>query len=239
MADSTSSLGKRAGENTAAEHAQPKEQKREKPMLLVLPGASGKLARDVEEQLLPRLRELFDVHVRTESWNVGNVKATGNTAFAAKVGPQEKGAPDWYIMGASFGCRVAAAVVSEEVSATPPSLILHGYPAYGPPKKGQPPSEENSRLDALKELPETARVMFISGDRDEYIRKHVPDGRPQGQALFENQIIPSLKCSAKVHMVAGAGSATVPSASHTTSSKEKQAAACEQMIDCIKAFANL
>ena len=55
-ADITSSSSKRAGKITAAEHTQPKKQKLEKPILLVLPGA-----RDVEEQLLPRLRELFDV----------------------------------------------------------------------------------------------------------------------------------------------------------------------------------
>ena len=48
MADNTSSPGKRAGEHTAAEQAQPKKQKFQKPILVVLPGAGGKLAIDVE-----------------------------------------------------------------------------------------------------------------------------------------------------------------------------------------------
>jgi hypothetical protein len=227
MADSTSSSGKRAGEHTAAEQAQPKKKKLDKPILVVFPGASGKLAKDVEDLLIPRLREMFDVRVRSGSWNTGNVKAAGNTSAACSLGPQgpPSSAPAWYIMGASFGCRVAAAVVSEQVTATPPSLILTGYPAYGP--------KHDSRLGALTELPETARVMFISGDKDEFIDKQVPAGHPKGQALFEDEIIPSLQCSAQVHMVGGAGHTTVPSA------KGKKAEACEQMIGWIKDFANL
>ena len=231
MADNTSSPGKRAGEHTAAEQAQPKKQKLQKPILVVLPGARGKLAIDVEDMLIPRLREMFDVRIRSGPWNTGDVKATNNISSAASLGPQEEGASAWYIMGASFGCRVAAAVVSEHITATVPSLLLIGYPAYGPPKENG--KGNDSRLDALMKLPPTTRVMFISGEKCEFINKHVPDGHARGQALFEDEIIPGLQCSAQVHMSAGAGATAFPGA------KGKKAAACEEMIGWIQEFANL
>ena len=168
---------------------------------------------------------MFDVRIRSGPWNTGEVKA------ASKTSSQEEGASAWYIMGASFGCRVAAAVVSEHITATVPSLLLIGYPAYGPPKENG--KGNDSRLDALMKLPPTTQVMFSSGEKCEFINKHVPDGHARGQVLFEDEIIPSLQCFAQVHMSAGAGATAFPGA------KGKKAAACEEMIGWIQEFANL
>jgi hypothetical protein len=98
----------------------------QKPILVVLPGASGALAMDMEDLFLPLLKDTFEVRVRpTKRWQGWD--ATKNAkAVVEELCPQEADAPAWYLLGASFGNRVAAAIVSERLTATPPSLIFTG-----------------------------------------------------------------------------------------------------------------
>ena len=195
----------------------------QKPILVVLPGASGALARDFADELIPALRLIFDVRVRPEGKWQGWDPSKNARAVVAQMCPKEPDAPAWFVMGASFGNRVAAAVVSEKLTLVTPTLIFTGFPLYG--DKGT-----DERLNSLRALPASARVLCISGEKDDYITKNVPAGKPHGQALWD-EVAPSLACGMTVHMVAKGTHGCFPSA------KGQKKDACAQMVSWIRKFA--
>jgi hypothetical protein len=148
----------------------------EKIILVVLPGASGKLSTDFITHLIPALEHtgLFEIRERCEKWKGWNPISNGESVVSSLCPSSNVNA--WFILGCSFGNRVASSIVSDELFGTTsaPGLILTGYPMYG--TKG-----DEQRVEHIQKLPTAARVLAISGAKDEFITKNVPKGRPQVQ----------------------------------------------------------
>lgn len=166
---------------------QEEENTNPKPILVALPGASGKFGVDFRELLLPALQSIFEVREWKGGW-----KGWNPTSNAKKVVenlcPTEGNAAPWYLLGASFGCRAAAAVAIDGLTAVRPVLIFTGYPVYGP--KGT-----DERLQQFWSLPPGCRALCISGEKDEYLTKNVPADKPKGEALW-TEIVANAACSA-------------------------------------------
>jgi len=194
-----------------------------KPILVVLPGASGALAKDVLELLIPALKRHFEVRVRpTAKWKGWDVHKNAQ-AVVKELCPIEADAAPWYVLGASFGNRVATAIVGDGLTAVLPSLVLTGYPLYGP--KGS-----SERVQQIQSLPASARVLCISGTKDEFLGKNAPDG-PKGEALLR-EVVEGMACSAttEVQMIINGGHGVFPSA------KGQKNDALDKIMRSIKAF---
>lgn len=63
----------------------------------------------------------------------------------------------------------------------------------------------------IKKLPESAKVLCISGEKDEFIQKNVPVGKARGEALWKS-IIEHMACETTLKMVPKAGHGTIPTA---------------------------
>lgn len=138
-----------AGSSEAASSRPESSEKKKKPVLVILPGASGGFARDFREDLLPRLHSVFEVRCRPEGiprlmfiiililthqkgkW-VGWNPSSNAMSVAQALCPNSADAEPWFLMGCSFGNRVACSVVIDKKTPVEPGLILTGYPMYGP-----------------------------------------------------------------------------------------------------------
>lgn len=195
-----------AAEKRAAEESSPPPAKRQqtapdaaKPILVVLPGSSSVLANDMQSLLMPELEARFDVRVRPGSDVDGGKKWAGwnPSTNAAKVVndlgicPTEPDAEPWYVLGCSFGCRVACSIVSDGLTPVAPGLVLMGYPMYGPKDN----DNKEARVQHIQALPATAKVLAISGGKDPALNKDAPDLK--GQELWDS-VVEGMQCSANV-----------------------------------------
>ncbi len=73
------------------------------------------------------------------------------------------------LCGASFGCRVLAEALRENVAQLParvaPALICCGYPLN---KKGEADGADQKRPNHLRKLPAANRVLLVQGTKDEF-----------------------------------------------------------------------
>eukprot|EP00658_Telonema_sp_P-2_P057776 TRINITY_DN46187_c0_g1_i1.p2 TRINITY_DN46187_c0_g1~~TRINITY_DN46187_c0_g1_i1.p2 ORF type:complete len:148 (+),score=17.88 TRINITY_DN46187_c0_g1_i1:3-446(+) len=122
----------------------------------------------------------------------------------------------WWLMGASYGSRVAVAIASEGMAPTPMGLILTGFPMYGP--KGT-----RERVDALGGLPSSVRMLCISGEADEFIGKNVPAGELRGAELW-GKVLESCDAAGCVRIVDKGGHGCFPTA------KGGKQATCDQIV---------
>ena len=177
-----------------------------KPLLIVLPGASGGLTKDFSDLLVPALRPYFDVHIRPQSKWVGWDTSKNAKLVVESMCPKETIAAPWYVLGCSFGNRVATSIVADALTPVPPNLILTGYPMYGP-------NGNEQRVNHIQTLPQTARVLCISGEKDEFLNKNVPAGKPTGKQLWDS-VLTGMTCrsTTTVHMVPKGGHGVYPSA---------------------------
>jgi hypothetical protein len=126
----------------------------------------------------------------------------------------------WFVMGCSFGNRVAVSIVSEKLTSVAPGLILTGYPMYGGSDK-----RKEVRVEQLQSLPSTAKVLAISGEKDDYLTKNVPmssssssttGGGAGAGAAHElwDTVLEGMECNSTttVHIVGKAGHGVYPSA---------------------------
>ena len=81
------------------------------------------LAKDFSEMLIPALRVHFEVRERPPAKWKGWDPAKNAQDVAATLCPKTEDAAPWFVLGASFGNRVACAIVSEELTPVP-SLTL-------------------------------------------------------------------------------------------------------------------
>ena len=141
---------------------------------------------------------------------------------------------DWYIMGCSFGNRVATAVIAEldERQRVPPKLILTGYPMYGPSL-----NNKDARVRSLQSLPVGTPVLAISGTKDEFINseKNVPDQLPSGnpRAVWDS-VLQTMPCRATttVRLIEKGGHGVYPAA------KGRKATTTTQLVQYIDTFVN-
>ena len=91
------------------------------------------------------------------------------------------------MLGASFGNRVAVSVVVDALTPVQPSLILTGYPLYGPNGK-------DDRVKHFQSLPAGVNVLCISGEKDEFLNKNVPAPNSKGSTLLK-EVISGTACN--------------------------------------------
>ena len=196
-----------------------------KPILVILPGASGGLTRDFVDLLIPRLHGSFDVRLRPEEKWKGWNPSTNAQTVVERLCPREDDAAPWFVLGCSFGNRVAVSIVADALTPVAPRLILTGYPMYGPNGK-------EDRVQHIQKLPESADVLMISGASDEFITKNVPAGTATGEALLK-KVVDALLCKASttIHVFPKGGHGVYPSA------KGGKGAATESIMKWVREFA--
>jgi hypothetical protein len=205
-----------------------------KPILVILPGASGTMSQDMTNFLIPELHKIFDVRIREKKkWNgwdpIKNAKqvVTASENLCPTSDEPEQQQP-WFVMGCSFGNRVAVSIVAEKLTSVAPGLILTGYPMYGGSDKGK-----EVRVEHLQSLPSTAKVLAISGEKDDYLTKNVPMSSPTtgAQSLWDT-VLKGMECNSTttVHIVGKAGHGVYPSA------KGRKGESTSQIIQWIQDF---
>jgi len=219
----------------------PKKRRRksDKPILLLLQGASGKFANDIESYLIPRLGELFEVRRRPDKRWKGWDPGKNATQVAGDMIPAD--GEQFFVMGFSFGARVAVSMAVSAAAAEgymPAGIILMGYPLYGP--KGTP-----ERVEALEALPTSLAVLAISGDKDPFVTKNVPSAdiaiTAQQQQLMECNKVEALlrRCilseSVDVRIVPRGSHSCFPSSSNNNGNKAK-AATTEKVVAWLQQF---
>mmetsp|Transcript_7205 Transcript_7205/g.10718 ORF Transcript_7205/g.10718 Transcript_7205/m.10718 type:complete len:220 (+) Transcript_7205:81-740(+) len=168
----------------------------DRKILVILPGASGKLSKCMIDKLIPLLRNHYEVRILESKWKGWNPMSSSNIQKVLDICPSEG---VWYVLGNSFGCRVACSLYSSNSFVCPPAkVILCGYPMYGP--KG---TEE--RVECIQSLPEGTEVLCISGSKDEFLGRG-PDRKLTGKSLYEH-VIRGMPCreTTRVHILDGGG----------------------------------
>lgn len=163
-----------------------------KPVLVLLPGASGSLSKAMKELLLPQLRRFFEVRLSEGKWQGWNPASQIDRVLQICPSSSEP----WYIMGNSFGNRVICAMFESACFPYPPTaVVMCGYPMHSDKRTSE-------RVEALQSLPSGTKVLFISGSDDDFLSRS-PDGR-RGQALLQH-VTSSLPCAdtATIHIVQG------------------------------------
>ena len=220
------------------------------PILLILPGSGGKLSKDFKELLLPALHQRFEVRLRKakkwkgwkegEGWdpmkNAIDFMSIGSTTENLVPTGDTDEAEDWYIMGCSYGNRVATAIAALEHTSRgkrlPPKLILTGYPMYG-----HSSNNKDARVLSLQSLPMGTHVLAISGTNDHCITsdKNVPHPLPSGNPrTVWDTVLQKMSCRATttVRFIENGGHGVYPTV------KERKAATTTQLEQYIDTFVN-
>ena len=85
-------------------------------------------------------------------------------------------------------------------------------------------------VKSLLSLPERSKVMAISGDKDEYLTKNVPDSVAERGAELWADVISKMKCEVKLEMIPKGGHGCFPA------SKGQKQQVCGDIVKLIKAF---
>lgn len=180
-----------------------------RPIFIIAPGASGGDCKELAE-VLSRLGTVRGVAKWAGNFpgqmpaNVALLRAKIEEAAATLGGGGGEGAPPRrvVVVGHSFGCRVAVALMLQHADGTGPPLpegfcgdraVLESYPLYGP----SAPSKGTDRVAPLRALPAGARLLFVSGAGDEFLQRGGPrgwrTGGPFGVAALQ-EVVDSLAC---------------------------------------------
>lgn len=131
-------------------------------IFVIAGGASGK---GFQPQLHAWLEEWGSV-TEVERW-VGTYASNmpKNVALLERVYVEaaETG-KDVVLVGSSFGCRVVCAFLAK--SSAVRGALLVSYPLYGP---SSPRTPDDDRALSLWRLPPDTRLLFISGEKDEFL----------------------------------------------------------------------
>ena len=164
-----------AGDEGVEEERSRKVARVSKPILVVLPGSSGKIAREMKDLLSDSdICGKFELRIPPESgfgWNTRNPNSRGNSEKVCVLcdgdsedsGSDGNGQRPLYMMGNSFSNRVIAEMWSTEGAfkkRTPARVMMCGYPLYSD-------NEKSDRVTSLKNLPVGAQICLVSGDHDE------------------------------------------------------------------------
>lgn len=210
------------------------------PVLVVLPGAGGSIALDMQQLVLAALAQpaLFQpaaesritVRVSKEKlhWNKANAGAAKNFQIVDGLLPDG----EFFVMGNSFGNRVICEMLAAN-AATPNGMarckgaILCGFPLHGP-------KIDPKRAQQLQKLPSDARVLVVSGTEDEFLhREHQPAGE-RGEAALR-VVFESLRPADKRLVMVEAGQHTLPGCKGKGAKAAKEKAA-STIIDLVRAF---
>lgn len=153
-----------------------------RPKLIVLPGSSGSLSKNIADSLIPRLQQTYDVVIRTGRWKGWKTTSADNASSVLDLCPESrnKGAP-YFILGNSFGNRVLCSLFVENAfeqsrKQLPAGIILCGYPLYSA-------KYENERVALLEAMPSGLPICCLSGSNDEFLHRSPPCGKKTGEIL--------------------------------------------------------
>ena len=160
----------------------PSDNTKSKPILVVLPGASGSLSKAMKELLLPQLRHFFEVRLSEGKWQGWSPASQVDRVLQICPTTNEQ----WYIMGNSFGNRVICAMFEGACFPSPPAaVVMCGYPMHSDKRTSE-------RVDALQALPLHTKVMFISGSDDAFLSRS--PSNHQGKELLQH-VVTALPCA--------------------------------------------
>lgn len=163
----------------------------QKPVLVVLPGASGNITKNMKEFLSLKLEDIFEIRISEHKWNGWKTNSKENVALALNLCPKTD--IEWYILGNSFGNRVIASICENNLFPYPPKkIIMFGYPLYGP-------NLNNERVNGLLQIPSNYEILFISGSNDEFINRKPVNINIIGKDLLES-IINQMKCKNNIQL---------------------------------------
>ena len=183
-----------------------------KPVLVILPGSSGKISKRMTEFINGFLSNHFSVRIREGRWKGWKPLGSENVETVLEHCPVDG---VWYALANSFGNRVLCEMYAADKFVNQPAgLILCGYPLYG--EKCTP-----ERVTTLQALPSHSKVLAISGSNDEFLSR-----APRGESLVGvellRSILDSLLCKqhTRFHVVpsGGHGVLDVPAKQVTTAS---------------------
>lgn len=144
-----------------------------RPILVVLPGASGHIAANMMNLVLTPLSMKLSLKTTKFNWNKMRAGDAKNIAQVSALCPSD--AP-FFVLGNSFGNRVICEMLAVNQVTNCKGVIMCGYPLYGPEKQttkeGLCTDREprvNPRVAQLLSVPADARVLLISGTRDEFL----------------------------------------------------------------------
>ena len=134
------------------------------------------------------------------------------------------------LCGASFGCRVLAEALRENVAQLParvaPALICCGYPLN---KKGEADGADQKRPNHLRKLPAANRVLLVQGTKDEF---NGSGGMQNMRDLREQMAAPS---QVALYEVPG-GAHSVPQATPKKEQQQVTAAVCARIVQFVEDF---
>ncbi len=185
-------------------------------VLVFAPGAGGATAnamRALHVQLEARGMAVWRCDDQTmgageRRWVTQNAGHTGNLshvlAVTARAAAAHPNVP-LVLIGASFGCRVLAELLSSRraelpATAVADAVVCCGFPLHAP---GKPEGADPRRAAHLLSLPSATRVLFVQGADDEFL------GVRGMQALHD--VRGRMAARSEVHVVA-CGEHTVPHA---------------------------
>ena len=153
-------------------------------------------------------------------WNVGNVGAEKNMSVLRDMlvasGVKRKGpSRPFFLLGASFGCRVIAHVLSLTDESMPPELasfprpqgvLLLGYPFYSyATSKTRDPEERVKLLNRVRS--DGPPLLLVSGRKDPAVRsrglKSLAPAPPPDSDAFLCQVTADMPCAADYHLTPG------------------------------------
>ena len=185
-----------------SEEAPTKAKRVEGMCLVVLPGAGGSLAKNMNTMVLDPLEGMgFSVRRGSLKWNTFTAKHKDNVAAVLALCPTDK---DFYVMGNSFGNRVIAEMMkAKQLPARCRGAVLCGFPLYGD-------KDKKDRLEQLQGVPKDSTLMLISGTNDEFLNR---DFLPVKGAALLSSVLDDMKITGRneVHFIEG-GKHDVPSA---------------------------
>jgi hypothetical protein len=165
--------------------------------LIIVPGASGKISKRMQNFIDQYLSAHFTTCIRKGKWKGWKPLGDVNVSSVLELVPAEG---MWFAMGNSFGNRVLCDMFSVGSFDNPPhGLILCGYPLYG--EKCTP-----DRIATLQSLPSSTKVLAISGTDDEFLARAPSHSELRGEALFRS-VVDTMSCKAAttLHMVTSGG----------------------------------
>ena len=176
-----------------------------KPLLICFPGSGGRFGRDLKSLLLSTFTKFFEVRLLEAGdgtpypgkklWlymqNPGKHLEVSNGPDGVpnpveyiRASFEECGndGRDYYLFGASYGCRVVACLLAggdkyfsseEGVGQSPKGAIMFGYPLYKKP--------DNDKAASLAlTIPAGTRILFLSGSQDKtYLGLGSTTGAPE------------------------------------------------------------
>ncbi|OQS05382.1 hypothetical protein THRCLA_02474 [Thraustotheca clavata] len=203
-----------------------------KSILVVLPGASGGFSAGMKELILEKLSEVT-IHNDIEAkirWNVGKANAPANLKLVNDFCPSEEqlkeyGVDGYYVMAHSFGNRVLCEMLGSNSLKNVKGIILSGYPLYGP-------KDNEERVNQLKLIPKTIKVLAISGTNDEFLNRSYKkvDGEELLKSVFDDLDIEQIQ----IEMLENCGH-DIPK-TKGKKQKETTSAAANRVLELLTSF---